>query len=46
MEYPLDNKIKELFYKGFTEGMIAKKLGIPTTVVYATCNRLGFYDEF
>ena len=46
MEYPLDNKIKELFNKGFTEDMIAKKLGIPTSVIYTTYYRLGFYDNF
>ena len=44
MEYPLDNKIKELFYKGFTNKMIAKKLYISTNTVEQILTRLGLYD--
>jgi DNA-binding NarL/FixJ family response regulator len=43
MEYPLDNEIKELFYKGFTNQMIAKKIGISTNIVERTLMRLGLY---
>ena len=45
MEYPLDNKIKELFYKGFTNQMIAKNLDISTNTVEHILIRLGLYDH-
>lgn len=45
MNYPLDNKVKELFInKGYTESMISKKLHIPISTVENICNRLGLYE--
>lgn len=45
MNYPLDDKVKELFLKkGFVESVIGKKLGIPTSTVENICNRLGLYE--
>ena len=47
MNYILDDKVKELFIKkGFTESMIGKKLGIPTSTVESICCRLGLYETY
>ena len=46
MEYPLDNKIKTLFYKGYDERTIGRKLGISEDTVVQILSRLGIYSDW